>query len=231
MTTLNLLCAGAAQGLVKALQPRFGRGRRHLRRPFRRRRRDEGSAAGRRGLRRDGAQRRDDRGAGHDGALRATAARRSAACAPASRCARRAAARRRHARGAGAPRCWPPTRSTSPTPSAPPPASTSVGVLRQLGIRRALEPRLRTFPNGATAMRELAPATRAAADRLHADHRDPLHRRRRTGGRAAEALRARDGLHRGRDGPRRRPGARRTFHRAADRRRRGGARAKSGFED
>ena len=35
-------------------------------------------------------------------------------------------------------------------------------VLRELGLLEALGPRLRTFPNGATAMRELAAATSAA---------------------------------------------------------------------
>ena len=48
-------------------------------------------------------------------------------------------------------------------------------VLRQLGIADDVAARLRIFPNGATAMRELAGVRGAAPDRLHAIDRDHQH--------------------------------------------------------
>ena len=67
--------------------------------------------------------------------------------------------------------CWPFTTRAKPrgayppetwryeTPGLPLPAAGIhfVGVMRALGVHDALQPRFRTAPNGATAMRELGP--------------------------------------------------------------------------
>ena len=82
-------------------------------------------------------------------------------------------ARRRHAgrpaRGAARGR----RASTSPTRCAPPPGSTSPTCCASSACTIAWRRAFATFPNGATAMRELAASTDDAADRLHPGHRDP----------------------------------------------------------
>jgi hypothetical protein len=68
-------------------------------------------------------------------------------------------------------------------------------VLDRLGIRDAVAGRLRPYPNGATAMREMASA-QGLPDRMHAGDRDPQHAGRNAGGAPAEGVRAGDHLHR-----------------------------------
>ncbi len=67
-------------------------------------------------------------------------------------------------------------------------------VLAQLGILDQVRPRLKIFPNGATAMRELAKVECRAPDRLHPGDRDRRHARIAPGRTAAASLRAGDGV-------------------------------------
>ena len=84
-------------------------------------------------------------------------------------------------------------------------------MLDRLGIGTALAPRLRMFANGRTAMRALADAADPRCARLHPGERDRRHARHRSGRRAAGAVRPGDGLQR----RRRRPSPRATTWRAA----------------
>jgi molybdate transport system substrate-binding protein len=86
-------------------------------------------------------------------------------------------------------------------------------VLTGLGVADKLASRLRTFPNGATAMAALAGAGRR---RLHAGDGDPVHAGRDAERPAAAALRAGDHLHGRCHGARRRAGAGRRTDRGAD---------------
>ena len=162
-TALNLLCAGAAQGLVKALQPRFAA--------------DTGAAVqGRFGavgamkdallagqpcdlmlvtdpmietLCADGHLRADTRSA--VGRVRTGIAVKSGQPVPdvASRESLKAALL-----AADAIYFPDPVRATAGIHFA--------NVMKQLGIHDELQPRFRTYPNGATAMRELAADTSAS---------------------------------------------------------------------
>ena len=78
-------------------------------------------------------------------------------------------------------------------------------VLERLGIAEEVAPRLRTFPNGQTAMAALAAQRRRPADRLHADHRDPQHQGGPAGREPADRVRPLDHLHRSASAPRRSP--------------------------
>ncbi len=84
-----------------------------------------------------------------------------------------------------------------------------MNVLKALGLDQELKAKLRPYPNGATAMGEMAKSERAEPDRLHAGDRDQLHARRRTGRLAAQGVRAGDRLHAGHlhEGPAARAGA------------------------
>jgi molybdate transport system substrate-binding protein len=76
--------------------------------------------------------------------------------------------------------------STSPIPSAPPPACISSTIVRRLGHRgwRCAAAGVR-FPNGATAMRALADSRVPGEIRLHPGDGDSLYARRDARGRAA----------------------------------------------
>lgn len=160
MTPLNYLCAGAAQGLVKALQPRFLA--------------ESGAALhGRFGA--VGAM-REALLAGEpcdwmvltDAMIRSMVAEgllRGDTLAPLGRVRTGVAVRAGEARpDVSTPEALKAALQAADALYFPDPVRATAGihfanVLRELGIHDELQPRFRTFPNGATAMRELAAST------------------------------------------------------------------------
>ena len=157
MTTLHLLCAGAAQGLVKALQHGF--------------RADTGAdVQGRFGA--VGAMQEALLAgepcdvfvatAAMQGALVAQGRLRADTCAPLGRVRTGVAVRSGQVQpDVSTPEALQAALLGADAIYLPDPARATAGihfanVMRQLGIFEALQPRLRTHPNGATAMRELA---------------------------------------------------------------------------
>ena len=161
MIALRILCAGAARGLVTAMEPTLvaetGTG---VAGQLRRRGGDEGEAPRRRALRRHRAHRGADRRA------RNQRARASGHVAPLGRVATGVAVRAGEplpdiADGAALARAMrAATGILFPDPARATAGIHFANVLKRLGVYADVEARLITFPNGATAMRELAQSAR-----------------------------------------------------------------------
>jgi hypothetical protein len=155
MVQVQVLSGGAAHGLVRALQQAARATRARHRGHLRRRRHHARQAAGRRALRpadpeRALIQELERQGHVQPGSARPLGRVRTGVAVKAGE--RHPPSVRRRPGGAAV---QPHRRSTCRTPSSPPRASMFQGAA-QLGLEQQMAGRLREYPNGATAMRELA---------------------------------------------------------------------------